>query len=76
MLSNYSAMVSHNFDLIEKSDKYVNTDGLTLLYNHRGFQEILTDELQRAEINKLIDKSNFCVIIGPLKNFKGYYVHS
>ena len=52
MLTNYVSLVSHNFDLIEKSDKYVNTDNLTLLYNHRGFQEILSDEILRAETNK------------------------
>ena len=52
MLTSYVSLVSHNFDLIEKSDKYVNTDNLTLLYNHRGFQEILNDELQRARTNK------------------------
>ncbi len=48
MLSNYIALVSHNFELVETSDKYVNTDNLTLLYNHRGFQEQLSDELSRA----------------------------
>ena len=47
-LSNYIALVSHNFELVETSDKYVNTDNLTLLYNHRGFQEQLSDELSRA----------------------------
>ena len=52
LLSNYSALVSHNFDLLEKSEEYVNTDSLTLLYNHRGFQEILSNELSRAETNK------------------------
>ena len=52
MLTNYIALVSHNYDLVEKSDKYVNTDNLTLLYNHRGFQEILTDEILRAETKK------------------------
>ena len=38
--------------MIEKSDKYVNTDNLTLLYNHRGFQEQLEDEMSRSEIGK------------------------
>ena len=52
MLSNYVSLVSHNFELLETSDKYINTDNLTLLYNHRGFQEILSDELSRAETSK------------------------
>ena len=37
---------------MEKSEGYDNTDNLTLLYNHRGFQEILTKELVRAKTNK------------------------
>lgn len=52
LIANYSALYSHNFDLLEKSDAYANTDNLTLLYNHRGFQEILTNEISRAETNK------------------------
>lgn len=64
MISSYISLVSHNFDLIEKSDKYVNTDNLTLLYNHRGFQEILADELQRAETSK----QNLSVIMMDICN--------
>ncbi len=52
LIANYAAMYTHNFELIEKSDAYANTDTLTLLYNHRGFQEILSNELSRAETNK------------------------
>ena len=52
LLANAIALTSHNFDLIEKSDEYVNTDNLTLLYNHRGFQEILSNEISRAQTNK------------------------
>ena len=51
-LANYLSLVTHNYDLIEKSDKYINTDNLTLLYNHRGFQEQLSDELSRAITSK------------------------
>ena len=64
MISSYISLVSHNFDLIEKSDKYVNTDNLTLLYNHRGFQEILADELQRAKTSK----QNLSVIMMDICN--------
>ncbi len=52
LLANYMALFIHNFYLLEKSEGYDNTDNLTLLYNHRGFQEILTKELARAKTNK------------------------
>ncbi len=52
LLANAIALTSHNFDLLENSEGYVNTDNLTLLYNHRGFQEILSNEISRAETNK------------------------
>ena len=52
LLANIIALTSHNFDLLEKSDEYVNTDNLTLLYNHRGFQEILSNEISRAQTNR------------------------
>jgi len=77
MLTNYVSLVSHNFDLIEKSDKYVNTDNLTLLYNHRGFQEQLTDELLRAETSKqplsviMLDICNITKINRDLGHAKG-----
>lgn len=52
LIANVTALYTHNYDLLERSEGYVNTDNLTLLYNHRGFQEILTNEIQRAETNK------------------------
>ncbi len=52
LIANYMALYIHNFYLIEKSDEYANTDRLTLLYSHRGFQEMLTRELERASLNK------------------------
>ena len=51
-MTNILALYTHNFDLLEKSEGYENTDNLTLLYNHRGFQEILSNEISRAETNK------------------------
>jgi len=47
-IANFAALYMQNIDLREKSNKYANTDTLTTLYNHRGFQEILTGELQKA----------------------------
>ena len=52
LIANYLALFTHNVELLEKSDEFVNTDALTLLYNHRGFQELLTNEIARSEINK------------------------
>ena len=52
LIANYTALYAHNIHLLEKADEYANTDNLTLLYNHRGFQEMLEKEILRAQINK------------------------
>ncbi len=77
MLSHYVALVSHNMELIETSDKYENTDNLTLLYNHRCFQELLSDEISRAETAKqnlsviMLDICNITKINRDLGHAKG-----
>ena len=77
MISNYVALVSHNMELIETSGRYANTDSLTLLYNHRCFQELLTDELSRAETSKqnlsviMLDICNITKINRDLGHAKG-----
>ena len=77
IIANYVALVSHNFDLVEKSDEYTNTDSLTLLYNHRSFQEILSNELNRADVNKqnlsilMMDICNITKINRELGHAKG-----
>ena len=77
LIANYSALYSHNFDLLERSDAYANTDNLTLLYNHRGFQEILTNEISRVETNKqklsvvMMDICNITKINRELGHAKG-----
>ena len=77
LIANYIALVTHNFELLEKSEEYINTDALTLLYNHRGFQEILTNEISRAEINKqqlsvmMLDINNITKINRELGHAKG-----
>ena len=48
-IANYAALFMQNIDLLEKTNKYANTDTLTTLYNHRGFQEVLANELHKAE---------------------------
>ena len=77
MLANCVALVSHNMELLETSDKYVNTDTLTLLYNHRCFQELLSDEISRAETSKqnlsviMLDICNITKINKDLGHAKG-----
>lgn len=77
LIANYTALFSHNFDLIEKSDGYINTDNLTLLYNHRGFQEVLTNEIQRSRDNNqkmsvvMMDINNITKINRELGHAKG-----
>lgn len=76
-IANYAAMFIHNLNLLEKANKYDNTDNLTSLYNHRGFQEILTQELQRAKDNKtnlsiiMMDVNNISKINRELGHAKG-----
>lgn len=77
LLASYIALVSHNFELVEKSDEYINTDSLTLLYNHRGFQELLLNEISRAETAKqklsviMMDICNITKINRELGHAKG-----
>lgn len=77
LLSNYCAMFMDNIELKEKAGKYANTDNLTGLYNHRGFQELLSSELQRAEANNsqlsiiMFDVNNISKINRELGHAKG-----
>lgn len=76
-VANYAAMFVHNLDLTEKANKLDNTDTLTSLYNHRGFQEVLSKELQRAKDNKthlsiiMMDVNNISKINRELGHAKG-----
>ena len=77
LISNYTALVTHNFELVETSEAYVNTDSLTLLYNHRGFQEILANEISRTQTSKqplsllMLDICNITNINRELGHAKG-----
>lgn len=76
-ISNYCAMFLDNAELKETAGKYTNTDNLTGLYNHRGFQEILSSELQRSEQNNtnlsiiMFDVNNISKINRELGHAKG-----
>ncbi len=77
LIANHIALVTHNIDLLEKSEEYIHTDSLTLLNNHRGFQEILSNEITRSEINKqalsiiMMDINNITKINRELGHEKG-----
>lgn len=75
--ANYMAMFIHNYQLLEQTSKFANTDTLTSLYNHRGFQEVLANELNRAkETNNplsvvMFDVNNISKINRELGHAKG-----
>lgn len=75
--SNYMGMFIHNVQLLEQTNKYANTDTLTSLYNHRGFQEILANELAKAKDNDkplsvvMFDVNNISKINRELGHAKG-----
>lgn len=77
LIANHMALVTHNFELLETSDAYVNTDSLTLLYNHRGFQDLLSNEIQRSQTTKqplsviMLDINNITKINRDLGHAKG-----
>ena len=75
--ANYLAMYLHNAELMEQTNKYANTDNLTSLYNHRGFQEVLSAEIQKADETKtplsvvMLDVNNISKINRELGHAKG-----
>ncbi len=48
-ISNMVAMAIYNAQLFSRLEQISITDGLTELYNHRHFQDCLTEEIQRTE---------------------------
>lgn len=77
ILSNYMALFKHNSELIEKATENTNTDSLTMLSNHRGFQEILANDLANAESRNtplsiiMMDINNISKINRELGHAKG-----
>ena len=75
--ANYIAMYIHNAELLNKTNKYANTDTLTSLYNHRGFQEVLSSEIAKAEETGtplsvvMLDVNNISKINRELGHAKG-----
>lgn len=76
-ISNYCALFVHNAELVNQTNLYANTDTLTSLYNHRGFQERLSGELEKAKVNNtklsivMLDINNISKINRELGHAKG-----
>ena len=76
-IANYCALFMQNVELLEQTNKYANTDTLTGLYTHRGFQEVLSAELKKAEENEsnlsiiMLDINNISKINRELGHYKG-----
>ena len=77
LISNHYALFMHNADLLVKAYEHANTDSLTSLHNHRGFQEILSQELTKAEKSEkevsviMMDVNNISKINRELGHAKG-----
>lgn len=76
-VANYAATVIDNFLLVETANAHINTDSLTQLYNHRGFQECLTKALYEADESGqdvsivMLDVNNISKINRELGHAKG-----
>lgn len=77
LVANHYALFMHNADLVEQANANANTDALTSLSNHRGFQEILSNELAKAEKTNstvsviMMDVNNISKINRELGHAKG-----
>lgn len=77
LIANHYALFMHNADLLEKANEHANTDNLTSLSNHRGFQEVLSQELAKAEKSNsevsviMMDVNNISKINRELGHAKG-----
>lgn len=77
LLSNHLALFMHNFELLDRVSANTNIDSLTMLSNHRGFQEILSNELAKAQSNNshlsiiMMDINNISKINRELGHAKG-----
>lgn len=76
-IANYCALFMENLELLEQANKYANTDSLTGLYTHRGFQEVLSNELKKAADKDselsiiMLDVNNISKINRELGHAKG-----
>lgn len=77
VLANYMALFMHNAELLDRVSANSNIDTLTMLSNHRGFQEMLTNDLEKANTNSshlsviMMDINNISKINRELGHAKG-----
>lgn len=77
LLANNLALYMQNSELQEKVNSNTNIDAITTLSNHRGFQEILSQELSKAEADGtslsivMLDINNISKINRELGHAKG-----
>lgn len=77
LLANNLALYMQNSELLEKVNANTNIDAITTLSNHRGFQEILSQELNKAEADGtslsivMLDINNISKINRELGHAKG-----
>ena len=75
--ANHLGMFIHNVQLSEQTNKFANTDTLTSLYNHRGFQEVLATEMAKSKDTRkplsvvMFDVNNISKINRELGHAKG-----
>ncbi len=77
VIASYYALFSNNFSLLEKVNENNNFDNLTQLHNHRSFQELLANEIHKAEKEEtsvsviMMDINNISQINRELGHAKG-----
>ena len=77
LIASHYALFMHNAELMTQASAHANTDTLTSLSNHRGFQEILSNELENAQKNNstlsviMMDVNNISKINRELGHAKG-----
>ncbi len=74
LITNHAAIVIDNASLYQRIERLSITDGLTELYNHRYFQDMLKKDFYRAKRYKL-NLSLLMVDIDKFKEFNDAYGH-
>ena len=68
ILASFASMSINNAQLYAETQKLACTDGLTSLYNHRQFKQMLKEELSRAQRYK----KKLALIMFDIDNFKQF----
>ena len=68
LITNHASIVIDNASLYQKIERLSITDGLTGLYNHRYFQDMLKKDFYRAKRYRL----NLSLLMVDIDNFKGF----